>query len=846
MVSRNRKIARRIGQAVANNVLDITGAVSGGAGVTVYATVNDLPTTGLTAGDEAFVSGSNRLYISNGTGWYSIGLVNTNPSITSVLDSDGGVTPFTLATDGSATVITITASDPEDIPLTYSYTVTSGSLTNGGGTTATVTQGTGSSSNIFTVTPTTNTDYLGNFDLTFTASDGINQASSITSFTLEFHIQDSKYTTLLLTAVDTSDNNNITDASSNNHTITVTGDAHAGTFSPYRHGGYSTYFDGNGDYIDVGSAIVPTAYDTDYTIEMWIYPTTTGSREDIFNQYAASASGRMAININTDATISFFQNGLSPAETKSSAISANNWYHLAVVNSSGTRSFYVNGSLIGTATGTVSMYSGNTEIGRLGDVASNYFTGYITDVRVVNGTAVYTGSFTPPVKRLTAVANTSLLTCHLPYIADGSTNNHTITVNGDTSTKAVSLFNNYSYSAADHGGSILLDGTGDYLIINDTNIANFGTNDFTIEAWVYCNDTTINQIVDTRPANTNGAYVTIAVGNGFGVGFYTNSAEIFTSGVGTINVGQWHHVTWVRNSGTISIYVDGTSVGSASNSTNFISSNVGIGWNAYLGENTGSVYISDLRIVKGTAIYTSNFTPPTFPLSSSGTSLHLKGTDASIIDKAQGSNITLPSGVVGESTTVAHSNSKSINFMVDDDTYCTFYNPFTFAGEFTIEFWYNLASVLNGQGTNVNSNYHTLLNLGNTFLIRFGDGGFGNYLHFMVASGFTGIDILPKKSDWIVGTGWHHFAATRDASNYIRYYWDGSLMNSARTTGPGNAIPDINHDFNNASSLRSGTFGAVGDRTIGTGFRGYLQDLRITNGLRRYTANFTPPTLLKG
>jgi len=143
MVSRNRKIARRIGKAVANDVLDISGAISAGAGVTVYATADDLPTTGLTAGDEAFVSGSNRLYISNGTGWYSIGLVNTNPAITSVEDPSTNTTPFTLATDGSALVLTITAADPEGFPLTYNYSVTSGSLTNGGGTTATVGQGTG-------------------------------------------------------------------------------------------------------------------------------------------------------------------------------------------------------------------------------------------------------------------------------------------------------------------------------------------------------------------------------------------------------------------------------------------------------------------------------------------------------------------------------------------------------------------------------------------------------------------------------------------------------------------------------------------------------------------------------
>ncbi|NDB29962.1 hypothetical protein EB151_10480, partial [archaeon] len=204
--------------------------------------------------------------------------------------------------------------------------------------------------------------------------------------------------------------------------------------------------------------------------------------------------------------------------------------------------------------------------------------------------------------------------------------------------------------------------------------------------------------------------------------------------------------------------------------------------------------------------------------------------------------ISLASGIVGDSATAVHTNSKSINFMADDDIYCTFYNPSTFSGEFTIEFWYNLASLLNGSGSNVNNNYHTILNLGNSFVIRWGDTGFGNYLHFITASGFPGIDILPKKSDWIVGTGWHHFAATRDASNYNRYYWDGSLMNIAFTNSVGNANPDINHDFNSASSLRAGTFGAVGNASIGTGFRGYLQDLRITNGLRRYTGNFTPPT----
>ena len=152
--------------------------------VDVYANISELPLSGVSAGQQAFVESSNSLYISNGSGWYSITLVNTNPSITSVQDASAGTTPFTLATDGTATVITVTASDPEDVPLTYNYSVTSGSLTNGGGTTATVTQ----ADNVFTITPSTTEAYAGTFELTFTASDGVNQGTSANNFTLEFII----------------------------------------------------------------------------------------------------------------------------------------------------------------------------------------------------------------------------------------------------------------------------------------------------------------------------------------------------------------------------------------------------------------------------------------------------------------------------------------------------------------------------------------------------------------------------------------------------------------------------------------------------------------------------------
>ena len=154
-----------------------------------------------------------------------------------------------MATDQTATVITITAADPEDVPLTYGYSVTSGSL-NG----STVAQGTGSNTNVFTVTPHASQD--ATFTLTFTASDGINQATSANVFSLSFItiVADSNHTTLLATATSTGANSTIEDSSTANsgsgHNISVNGDAHAGTFSPYRSGGYSTYFDGTGGFFN--------------------------------------------------------------------------------------------------------------------------------------------------------------------------------------------------------------------------------------------------------------------------------------------------------------------------------------------------------------------------------------------------------------------------------------------------------------------------------------------------------------------------------------------------------------------------------------------------------------------
>ena len=135
--------------------------------------------TGMTSGDQAFVTANNKLFLYNGSGWYLVATVqNSSPSaITGVAGT------YALATDGTATTITAVSTDPEGFPLTWSYAVTTGSLTNGGGASATVSQ----ADNVFTITPSTNTAYAGTFSLTFSATDGVTGAvSAVSAFSLTF------------------------------------------------------------------------------------------------------------------------------------------------------------------------------------------------------------------------------------------------------------------------------------------------------------------------------------------------------------------------------------------------------------------------------------------------------------------------------------------------------------------------------------------------------------------------------------------------------------------------------------------------------------------------------------
>jgi hypothetical protein len=151
-----------------------------GVGVETYTTAAELPTTGLTAGSQAFVTSTGRLYISNGSGWYNIALINQAPYW--IEQPDGS---YALSTTGLSTVITILAGDSDGSVPTY--TATSDSDFNSIATITTDSEGADGTRFIITPIDSENgTAIAGTGTVTFIATDGINQASVVSTFSLTF------------------------------------------------------------------------------------------------------------------------------------------------------------------------------------------------------------------------------------------------------------------------------------------------------------------------------------------------------------------------------------------------------------------------------------------------------------------------------------------------------------------------------------------------------------------------------------------------------------------------------------------------------------------------------------
>jgi hypothetical protein len=184
-------------------------------------------------------------------------------------------------------------------------------------------------------------------------------------------------------------------------------------------------------------------FDGDFTVECWVnFKNVASVYQSFLGQYITGLPWAFQLMTNGQLRLVGTFGGVYK-EVNSSILSVNTWYHIALVRSgTGTNclKIYVNGVNNGSATITSKVGDG-TKINTIGsgDAAGNdRFNGFISNVRYVKGTAVYTSNFTPPTSRLTAIVGTSLLlntTYDAKYLKDNSINGVTVTnYNGASTT----------------------------------------------------------------------------------------------------------------------------------------------------------------------------------------------------------------------------------------------------------------------------------------------------------------------------------------------------------------------------------------------------------------------------
>ena len=402
--------------------------------------------------------------------------------------------------------------------------------------------------------------------------------------------------------------------------------------------------------------------------------------------------------------------------------------------------------------------------------------------------------------------------------------------------------------------------SGSHLTINGDDALLMGDGDFTIEAFALRLSSTTNDNIftlgDSSQQNTIEMY------------FGGNGLTCYVDGTMRVNSmsarayggqGNWEHHACVRKDGVMTFYFNGTSIGTYSSSNNFGSGSNGAGspnsklWigqeyysNTYYSTMNGK--ISNVRVVRGQAIYTSNFTPATEPLTTTSQGCQPynvvflgcnNASDAKIATVAVNPIVEHNGAVASEESpfssstadlshtggsvycaNLAHNNSPT-EFDTEPLTVELSGGEMDFgAGAYTIEYFFKPDKIATTRSYSMIAARWDPTNRSFYTGVRDPD-DLTYYYSFSVNN--------PRFDGGWVHNKWHHLAYCRDGSS-TRVYLDGVLKQT---------LSDTNHDTGNSSANL--TIGWQHDG--GESFtNGTLSNLRIVKGQALYTSNFTPPT----
>jgi hypothetical protein len=426
---------------------------------------------------------------------------------------------------------------------------------------------------------------------------------------------------------------------------------------------YAVQFNGSSQYLSIPANSTLALGSSNFTVECWVYFNSVVANQTIIGQFIYNSSASWNIYTTNTGTLNYYfsTGGLTwdlASAVLIGSVTTGVWYHVALVRNGSTFTPYLNGVAGTTTTSSAAVFTSTPtfNIGAAGNPAA-YFNGYISNVRILKGTALYTTNFLVPAAPLNAITNTVLLTCQSSTIVDNSTNAFVITNNGAATVQSsvlpthtanryltdatlqASLFDEVSITNNKYGVSF--NGSSQYCTIADNAAFQMGTGDFTVEAWVYL--TTVNstqrRAYSYQASGSTVCWIGVSSTNkltaelrGSGA---VNDVQVYSTTTPSINT--WYHLAFVRSGTTTYLFVNGV----LETTTTGMNQNIASGGTPTIGAyNIGGTLgdywsgnISNLRILKGAALYTTNFTP-TAPLNPITNTVLLTCQSATIVDNS--------------------------------------------------------------------------------------------------------------------------------------------------------------------------------------------------------------------
>ena len=405
------------------------------------------------------------------------------------------------------------------------------------------------------------------------------------------------------------------------------------------------------------------------------------------------------------------------------------------------------------------------------------------------------------------------------------------------------------------GASGLFDGSGDYLSTPANEDFNFGSGDFTIEGRIrfnaYNNITTYGFLFERYTDANNFICCEISGASPKQLRFVAksggNTVADYSYGW-SANTNTWYHIAYVRNGTNFYMFIDGVSqsltatVPISTNSMPTLSSSPAIGQSLRSGGVYFNGWMDEVRVSKGIARWTSNFTPPTSEYTTDANTvslLHMNGTDASTtftdeVTVVDGSNnfvdesgktwtaagnaqIDTAQSVFGgasglfDGTGDYLSSPDSADWQLDGGS-----NSNAWTVDFRVRFnadpGTGIVGFLEHRENNQNS-WAIILN--------------NNTLRMQITS--ADVVIVSASNAWNPEANvWYHVAIVKNGTSGYMTFVDGVQIGTTQT--------DTDPMPNFAGSLNIGLY------NTGSFLNGWMDELRISKGIARWTANFTPPT----